>query len=1096
MTIRLRSLLLGFVFAVLGCWSPLVHGQSVGGTIVGLVTDSSGRVIPQAQVTALNLQTGVERTISTNRDGAYSIPFLNPGFYSLQVSAPGFEKFIQGEVQITVASTARVNAVLKVGSVSQVVSVSGQGPILQTDSSDVAYTIDSRQLQQLPTEDRSYQDLVSLLPGTGQPQQSATDIGPEQTKLTAVNGQSAQANNYEIDGLDNNDVILGNTFQVPPIESIQEVHVVTSNYDAEAGRAGGAEVSVQTQSGTNNFHGSAFGFHRDSFLEARRSQPQEARPLKDVYNLFGGTSGGPIIKDKTFFFADFQGITDRQNVAELLSVPVAAFRNGDFSSVLGTPLGLTDPAGNMIYSGSLFDPNSGNPDGTGRLVFPGNIIPPSRFSPQANAINALLPVPNLSGLSNNYLIQVPIPEDIFAFDVRADHKLSDVTSIFGKYNYRHVWTDNFSSAGAALRPDGFLNGLGHLQAQTGSFNLTRAFGNTLVGEGRFGINRFHYDYTGVNQTTAGAIGIGGLATTTELPQINFYDGSFTNIGFNPYYPLVNNQTTYQGSSTWTKVAGKHRIKWGADFRHLNLLRDSRSSNTGTFFFYNDVTRGMDDAYVNQLVTTPGSTFSAFLLGLPDQVQRNQLIHPPQDLANNLFAYGQDSWSVSRKLVLNLGLRWEYYAPITAPEQAGAANYDVNNGDLLIAGLGVVSNAAGVKSQFRNFAPRIGFAYTVTPKTVLRGGYGISYTVHPDGGYGALLSTNFPNVSTNQIGIIGSGFPGGSLSTMIPVTYPALPSNGIFSPAPQNQIYYALAPNTPFPNVQSFSLTLEQELSQDLTLSIAYVGNKGTHLFDNYHEVNYSPPGSGNDGGQLYKEFGFQGSVQEVGFDLNSAYSSLQVNLTKRFAHGITGTAAYTWQQALGDVYGFPPDALKMSWGTQSNKNQFVTAHVVELPFGRGRAWLQDGIASQILGGWQYNGVLSTYSGTPFSVLSSPSLLNGVRLARNPAQLVGTPTILGGTGPGLSWFNTAAYTDPPVGQYGNAGNQSLYGPGYFNYNVSLFRTFTVGNEGKLEFRIESFNVTNTPHWGTPLSNVDQAAFGQILTDNNDPRKFQFAGRFTY
>lgn len=1094
----LSRMIVRFLVSACGI-ATLCYGQAVSGTITGLVTDPDGSAVPGAGITALSIETGIARTVSSNNGGNYSIPFLNPGIYNIEVSHQGFKTFVQENVTVQVGSTIRLDARLALGDLSQKLVVSAAPPLLQTESGGVASTLNQREMQELPSLDRNYQDLISLLPGTGRPEPNFTDIGPDDTHLTSVNGLEKYTNNYEIDGIDNNDVTLGNTFQVPPIGSIQEVHVATSDYDAEFGRAGGAVVSVQTRSGTNQLHGSLYEFHRDSFLRARRAFPEEDSPAKNVHNLYGVSVGGPIRQDRTFFFADFQGVNDRQNVAQLLSAPIPSFRNGDFSSVLGKPLGVTDPAGQMIYSGSIFDPLSGNPDGSARQVFPGNKIPASRFNPQANKMISLLPMPNIDGeFTDNYSILVPTPRDTYAFDGRVDHTFSPSTSVFGKYNFRQTKTLNFSSAGAALRPDGFLNGLGHLRAQTVSLNLTHTFSANTVSEIRFGVNRYHYDYTGQNESTAADFGIEGLAPDAPLPQISFYDGTVTSIGFSPYYPLVNNQTTYQLSNTWTKTNGKHNLKWGVDYRHMNLYRASRSSNTGTFVFYNDVTRGLDDTYVDLLTTTPGDTFAAFLLGLPDQVTRNTVIQQPVDLGDNLFLFGQDTWRPSPNLTLNFGVRWEYYSPAKAPRTGGAANYDPSTGRLLIAGIGSVSNTANVRPYHRNFAPRFGFAYRLPGKTVVRGGYGISYTIHPFGGYGAFLSTNFPNISLQTAGSVGSSFPGGTLSQMIPSHVPPSPANGIFDPAPSDQAFYSLAFDTKFSYIQSYNLTVQRELLPGLSLDVSYVGNKGTNLFDNYHQLNYSPPGLGDEGGALFKRFGFDSSVLQAGFDANSNYNSLQVNLEKQMSRGLAFTAAYTWQRGIGYIHGptFPAEFLKLGRGPDTNKMQFVTSQLWELPFGKGKSLVQSGAWAQILGGWQYNGIMAVYGGHPFSVLADPARLNGVRLDRNPADVVGPLRTPGGTGPGQLWFDTNSFAAPPVGRYGNSGAQLLYGPGFFNYDASLFRKFDFWNEKRLELRFEVFNVTNTPHWAQPKSNIDQPNFGQILSDSNDARRVQFGLRLLY
>ena len=1075
------------------------RGQAVTGTIVGTATDESGAVVPGAQIVGRNVETGIARTLMTNDVGQYSVPFLSPGTYTVEADHTGFRKWVRENIIVQVASTVRVDVQLRVGSVAQKFEVSAQAPLLQTEGAQIASVLGERQLRELPSLDRSYQDMVSLLPGTGRPVQNFTDIGDDDTRLTSVNGLERYSNNYQIDGVDNNDAILGNTFQVPPIESIQEVDVETSNYDAEFGRAGGAVVNVQTRGGSNQLRGTAYYFHRDTFLRARRALPFEESPPRSVRNQYGATLGGPIIKNRTFFFGDFEGTNLREAQTQILSVPIPEFRNGDFSAVLGEPLGVLDPAGQEVYSGSLFDPATGDADGLGRLVFPGNIIDSFRFSPQAKKILDMMPMPNVpDALTENYSVRVPTPRDTYNFDARVDHLLTPSTNLFVKFNFKNTHAESFSSVGAALRPDGFLNGDGHLRAQNTTFNLTKAFGPSTVAEFRFGVNRLRYTFKGLNQRTAEEFGIQGFDPGTPLPLMYFYDGSVTNVGFYPYYPLVNEQTTFQWSTTWTKATGKHNLKWGADVRQMRLMRESRSSNTGTFFFYNYVTRGFDDQYVDSLEFTEGSTISSFLLGLPDSVQRNQLLTPPRDRGNQFFLFGQDSWRATKKLTLNLGLRWELYAPVTAPEPGGAANYDPATGRVLLAGLGDVSASAGVKTYYRNYAPRVGFAYQLNDKTVFRGGYGISYTVHPFGGYGALLSVNFPNVSVQTAGILGDGIPQGTLAQMIPVQLPEVPSSGIIDPAPPDQFFYALPFDAKFPYIQSYNVTLQRELLPDLSLDVGYVGNRGVNLWAGYNELNYSPPGSGDDGGALFRKFGFASSASQVQLDANSIYNSLQVNLKKRFAHGLAFTTAYTWQRGIGYIHGplFPAEFRHLGRGVDTNNQQLVVSHLLESPFGPEKPFLKKGPLSQVLRGWQYSGILTLYSGPPFSVYANPSRLDGVRLSRNHPDLLGPPVILGNTGPGELYFDTSVFAEPPIGVYGNAGAQLLYAPGRVNYDVSLIRRFGLGEDRELELRAEFFNVANTPHWGIPENNIDRPRFGEILSDANDARRAQFALRLRF
>lgn len=1094
-------------------------GQAVSGSIVGNVSDASGATIAGAKVIITEINTGIARTATTNDDGGYVVPYLQPGSYKVEVEKQGFKKFATTGISLSTGQALRVNAALEVGQLSETVQVSSDAVLLQTESADVSQSFEAKKIQELPLNGRNFQNLLTLVPGVVP---SNSQIGafdnPQGTQFFQVNGQNNSANNFQIDGVDNNEPLLGLVVQIPPAEAIQQFSVSTSNYDAEFGRAVGAVVNVTTRPGTNEFHGSLFEFHNNSAFKARnyfqltgaRNSDGRLKVPNAIRNQFGGTFGGPIIKNRTFFFGDYQGQYQRLGrVSAIQTVPTEAFRNGDFSAL---------PAGTLIYDpGDLNNPVAP----TARTPFLNNRIPANRISPVALNILKFLPLPNLPGLNNNYLPPaIPFQLDTHSFDVRVDHQFSDQMNFFAKYNYFQSLMSDPGLFGDAAGPTatGDSNSLasGRGRNQVITLNLTRAFSSTLTTEARFGFTRYFIDARGpgFDRDVSQEVGITGSNEAGPAHKglaIIAIEG-FPQIGMSTNMPTINADNIFNWINNWTKVAGSHTFKWGADIRRQRLDRlqiqgTSSFGPRGRFAFAPGVTL-LQGGPAQQ--NTFANAFASFLLGQPDVVGRAIFTTTPTNRSTNIFFFGQDTWQFSRKLTFNLGLRYEIYTPITSRFAGGQGNYDPETNNLLVAGVGDVGLSAGVKTDWNNLAPRVGFAYRFGDKdrNVLRGGFGISYFTARFGFTGGTLSTSFPVIADQQIGAAGDFRADGAFNNIPAFTPVPIPANGIINPAP-NIGLFAIPFDNNLPMILSYNLTAQREVLPGLSVELGYVGNRGYNQPYN-QQLMASQPGTGLAGVPLNQRFGRTATTTLRAYGVDSYYNALQASVEKRFAQNVAFTAAYTWSRSIDYVSNngalFNPIVLELNKGVSDfdRTHSFTLSHTVELPFGRGQRYLSNGWAATLLGGWQLNGIFQAFSGRPFSVTMSNAQLNGGPNNNQRPDQLRYPAITGNVGPGTQWFDVTAFATPTPNRFGTAGRNTLRGPGLTNYDFSIFKSFTITENKRIEFRTEFYNLTNTPHFNQPAGNFSTpASFGSITSTigingvaGGGEREVQFALRFLF
>ncbi len=1116
-----KRLFLATLLLALGATFAL--GQAITGSIVGNVTDAGGAAVARAKITITEINTGIARTASTNEDGGYVLPYLPPGTYKLEVEKTGFKQFVQSGVLLATGEKLRLNAALEVGQISERVEVTTAASLLQTESAELNQSFEAKKIQELPLNGRNFQSLLTLVPGV-QPSNSQVGIfdNPQGTQFLQVNGQNNSANNFQIDGVDNNEPLLGLVIQIPPAEAIQQFSVSTSNYDAEFGRAVGAVVNVTTKSGTNQFHGSLFEFHNNSAFKARnyfqlagnRNSDGKLKVPNAIKNQFGGTFGGPVIKNRTFFFGDYQGQYQRLGrVPTITTLPTEAFRNGDFSSLTAS--------GAFIYDPGIDINNPVAP--TARTRFADNKIPLNRISPVALNILKFLPLPNLSGVNNNYLAPaIPFQLNTHSFDARVDHQFSDRLNFFAKYNYFQSLMADPGLFGDAAGPTatGDANSLasGKGRNQVVTLNLTRTFSSTLTTEARFGFTRYFIDARGpgFDRDVSKEVGINGSNEAGAAHKglaIIAIEG-FPQIGMSTNMPTINADNIFNWINNWTKVSGNHTLKWGADIRRQRLDRlqiqgTSSFGPRGRFAFAPGTTLLQGGATQQN---TFANAFASFLLGQPDVIGRAIFTTTPTNRSTNLFFFGQDTWQFNRKLTFNLGLRYEIYTPITSRLPAGQGNYDPETNNLLVAGVGQVGLSAGVKTDWNNLAPRVGFAYRFGDKdrNVLRGGFGISYFTARFGFTGGTLSTSFPVIADQQIGAAGDFRAAGAFNNIPAFTPIPIPSNGIINPAP-NIGLFAIPFENNMPTVLSYNLTAQREVLQGMSIELSYVGNRGYNQPYN-RQLMVSQPGTGLAGVPLNQKFGRTATTTLRAYGVDSWYNALQASVEKRLTNNVAFTMAYTWSRsidftsnngALGN-----PLILELNKAVSDfdRKHGFTLSHTVVLPFGRGQKFLSKGVAATVLGGWQANGIFQAFSGRPFSVTMSNAQLNGgPSNAQRPDQLR-YPSVSGAVGPGTQWFDVTAFAAPPAtpARYGTAGRNTLRGPELVNYDFSVFKSFAITENKRIEFRTEFYNLTNTPHFNQPAGNFSTpASFGSITgtigangVGGGGEREVQFALRFLF
>jgi len=1080
-----RQILPCIVFALLLSCDRLAFGQAVTGSLLGAVTDDSGAAVAKAKVTIIETNTGIQRSAETNQSGVYVFPGLESGSYSVSAEFAGFRRAARDGLEVSANTTVRANFVLQPGIVTQTVDVIGRAPQLQTDRSDTGRNIETKQLEDLPLPlGRNFQNVLNLVPGAGRAFRPNSEFYNSQDSLsTRVNGQSYFSNNVQIEGIDDNFRTGQLTALIPPIEAVETVDVSTSNYEAELGRAGGAVTNVTLRSGTNELHGSVFEFNRVSLLAARNVFAQSKAP--STYNMYGFTVGGPIRKNKTFIFGDYQGIKDRRGDVFQATIPTPSFRMGDLSASTTT----------------IYDPTTGTSTGTGRQPFVGNQIPANRISPVAQRILGLVLAPTFSGLQTNFQENTVRKKDTDSFDLKVDHQINDRNRFFARYSFQRSTIADPPLFGLAGGGGKSFAGSGRQLAQNGAVNYTHIFSPAFITELRVGVNRHRNDANNPDLTTnaSTAIGIPGInisPLTGGLTTINIDGFSNPLVGYSASLPWRKAETSFNFVSNWTRIVGNHTVKWGADIRRM---RDDNFQNQtfgprGVFQF----TAGPTGLNGNPN-TSFANAFASFLLDEPNSIGRDLSDFFPAARQTAAFTYIQDKWQIFPKLTIDVGLRHELWLPPTPRFAGGFSDYDPDTNSLIVAGIGNVPMNMGRKTYWTEFAPRLGLAYRLNEKTVLRAGYGISIVPLDDPGNN--VTYNFPVRQTNSFNAPNSFGTAGSMAAGLPPPLVAVvPSNGIITNAP-NQAYTFESLDVKEGYAQSWNLAVQRALPAGFTLDVAYVGVHGIRIAAGQNVNAGQILGAGSAGQPLFQKFGNQANAIDLYYPASSIYHSLQVKLDHRFSHGFLLTTAYTHGKAIDfstdhgnlevPIYPF----MNRARSNADIAHVFVQSYVYELPFGQGRRWLRTGAGGLILGGWQINGILTAQTGPPLDITFSSVTLNAPGNINRP-NITGTPTIFGAVGRNALWLDVSKFSAPATATFGNVGRNILTGPGLANLDLSIFRKFAVTERVKAEFRFESFNFTNTPHFNNPGTVFGNPDFGQVTTALADQRLIQFGLKLSF
>jgi hypothetical protein len=1088
--------------AVLAC-GPNLYAQVLYGSLTGNVTDPSGAAVPNAKVEAQNAGTGIAKVVLSDERGAYLFNDLQPGTYKIAVSAPSFSTRVLEGAVVSANVVLRLDVVLQVSQVSESVTVSASAVALQTDRADINNQIRASQIADLPminSQGRNFQVLYKLLPGFTPPAEAHSDAGnPQRSMVTQVNGMPQSSNATRLDGATISYPWLPRIVAyLPPVEAVETVNLVSNSFDAEQGMAGGAAMNVTIKSGTNEFHGGAWEYHTNSQLKARNyfyclysCTGDPNHPPKNLSNQFGAMFGGPIRKNKLFFFADWERTLRRQAASALRTVPTAALRTGDFNGT-GT---------------TVYDPSTGNiATGAGRTPFPNNLIPTNRIDSAAALMAALIPQPNQSVFPNNYLAIGDYSLTRDNADFKVNYVPSDKMQIFGRYSFSPTLIFDPPSLGAAGgdatnggqpgRAPGLIQSAGvggtytfspHVlfDATAGYTRLRLAAQNVDIGK-NYGLDVLHIPGTNGTDPLQGG-----------YPRFTF--NTFSSLG-NPNVsnPFLFRDPQYVGTAnvTWTKAA--HSLRFGFEYSKYDINHFQPQASNGPRGGFNF--SGGATSLNGGAATTGYNSWGDFLLGLPFSMGKDvQYENPATVRMPSYGVYARDSWQVSRKLTIDYGIRYEFYAAPTRDHFAGE-RYDPTTDRVYRGGYDVG------KGQL---APRLGIAWRLNEKTVIRTGAGIS--VDPNSF--RYLRDDYPATISSQYSGSTSYLTAGTLRTGIPdVVGPDLTQSIFTLPAAVG--------TTTFPQnfhrgyIESYNFTIQRDAGAGFNVQAAYVGSRAIRQTVILN-INAAGPGGGNAGRALFPAFGRISDIKDFTPFNTASYNGLQIQATRRIAASMIGVS-YTLSRAL-DYADDTDSGLTWNWAPMFQRNRAVAGfdrtHNFQffgnyaLPFGRGQKYAQSGIAAALLGGWQTNWIMSRTSGTPFTVGTSGSSLNSPGNTQTADQVLSNVEILGGHGVGQPYFNPAAFAPVTDVRFGNSGRNILRGPGFFNLDGSVFRTFGLTERFKLQFRAEAFGLTNTPQFGNPGATVSSAtrnADGSIkalngyteITSATGERQLRFALKLTF
>ncbi|WP_158941341.1 TonB-dependent receptor domain-containing protein [Granulicella sp. S190] len=1140
--------------------------QKDAGAIAGVARDASGAVISGVTITATDPDHGTAVTVSSNASGEYVIGPLKVGRYTISARKPGFTSVVSTPITLQVQQRVVFDVTLTVGAVNESVTVTDSTAQLQTETSDLGQVIDSRQISNLPLNGRDFAQLALLSPGTAPAAPGSRD---QSSFGFSANGARSLQNNFLLDGIDNNsnlpDLLNGSSYVIePPVESLQEFKVQTSSYTAEFGRGNGAIINAVTHSGTNQLHGAVYEFFRNDALDARNYFDVTRQPYKQ--NQFGFTVGGPIVlpklyngRNRTFFFTDYEGFRSVDSEPIPAIVPTAAQQAGDFSANLDPTTPISDPNSGApvvdcnnqpTYSGEIFNSRLAQQstlNGTGFCGvpfgytngLPTNIIPNNVIDPLAMRLAALYPAANANNPGYNFISSPKRVINRNNFDVRLDEQVGTADSAFARYSFETVPTNIPAVFGPVADGGDFFSGISNTHYHSLALGETHIFNPHLINEFRFGYNRIVASrlQPGYNSSIAQQIGFPGIPVAEDnggLPQLTFSDVS--TIGSSLYLPSQELQNTYIISDNVTWVVGNHSLKFGAEIGRNEFGIYQPAAPRGTLDFGTQFT----DNPGSETTGTGGSGFASFLLGIPDSGSISNAINIDYFRPSWSF-YAQDDWKVSNRLTLNYGLRYELYQTVRERNNH-EATYDLATQTLIVpkgqpstltpqlAALIPVSATGSdglIKPDLNNFAPRVGLAYTLAQKSVIRAGYGFFYGGSESGPYSnPSAGYNPPYYATNSYSpncSLGSANPNQTdcSITGLSVLANGFPANALTDP--NTPLLYSLDPHLVTPYVQQYQLSTEYQLPQSFLLTVAYAGSHGLKLytFFNGNEATPSPDPTA-DVASRRPIPAIDAPIQWFRSSGKSNYNSLQFSVARSAASGLSLLAAYTYAHGLdnasaanlgsqngGDFRDFRHPEAEYGNSDTDVRHRFTFSSLYPLPVGQGERFLGNSgkALDTVIGHWQLGGIVTLSTGNWYTATDAVNFANvpdgggNVGSSQRP-EYAGNPNskpCLAGT-----YFNTCAFTDPAQGSFGNVNRNTIAGPGTEDVDFSVFKLFHVAERLNVEFRSEFFNILNhyNPLFAPAAASAtvgatvrDTPGFG-FLTAAQAPRQIQFSLKLTY
>jgi hypothetical protein len=1103
-----------WLLLLVGLMSLRCAAQATSAEISGSITDESGAVVPSVVVTAMNVETNTTQNTKSESNGNYVLTNLRPGTYTVTAEATSFSKLVQSGLHLQVNQQVRLDLTLKVGRASETVEVSARAPLLEGESSSIGTVVNPEMVNQLPLNGRNFTQLATLSPGVTGVGSSATGTIQSGTRPDDKrpgseifsNGNREGDNNFLFDGVDDNERLTLSVVLRPAVEAVREFKIQTNLYSADIGRNSGAVIDVISKSGTNQLHGSVFEYIRNSAVDARTYFNKAGTAFPSLkLNQFGGSLGGPVViphvyngRNKTFFFVDYEGSRRSTQAFILGNVPTVRMRNGDFGET------------STIYDPRTTVPNPNVSGGFLRTPFQNNVIPVGRRDPIAMKMINAYPLPTAPGRFNNYSSSQTVITNSDSGDVRVDEQLTQRDMLFGRYSIQRslniapstypVTTIPGVSTPVHLSDEASFAGSSSAPVHHLATSYVRVFTPTIVNDFRFGFSRYRLDYTPVDFVENGGLGNQlGVPNSNVTPREQnlpiFTPSTYLGIGQTRSLPLYRQENTFQTLDNLTWTRSSHTLKFGGDFRRRQLTIYQTNQGNGRFNFSAALTDSRNPA------GSGGDSIASMMLGLPSLVAHDYTFPFPGIRLNEYGFYAADDWRMNKKLTLNYGLRWDYFSPPSEVDNQWS-NFNPQTGKMDVAGRNGVGNTADVLPWKKGFGPRVGFAYKVFDTTVVRGGVGLFYNASGSESVNMRLARNVPfgqTISNTQSDI----FPGATISQ----GFPPVPKVDFALADNPTGAQSSVDPNFRPGYAEQFNLGVEQEfVPLDMVLKVVGVGNLGRAIYLPYN-INQPIPGvtATNTRRPLYSINPNLSDVTYATSKGSANYYALQVTLDKRLNHGLNFLMGYAWSHSIdnvplefgGGAAGPTPQDPRFLSAERSNsiidqRQRLTLSYLWMLPFGKGRQFMnQGGPIDWFLGGWQTNGIFFTQTGLYFTpVLATSTTNTGTQSRPNQSSSVTYPKTL------TKWFDPSAFSTPAQYTYGNAGRNSLIGPGRTNLDMSLMKIFPVREAMQFQFRFEAFNIFNHPQFGYPNANIGNAQAGQITSIVGTARNLQASLRFQF